>query len=103
MLLLERSAPQPNFPEYPLAHDCHSSALAEALVAFFCTDNIRFTLDSRATGTTRAYDRFHEVVKDVNLARVLAGFHVRNSDPEGSNLGREVARYVTEHLFEPVS
>jgi hypothetical protein len=92
----------PNHPEYPSAHACHTTALAEALGAFFGTDKVAFTLDSRVTGTTREYDSFHDAVKDVNEARVLAGFHFRNSDQEGSNLGREVGRYVVKHLFEPL-
>jgi hypothetical protein len=92
----------PNFPEYPSAHACHSTAVAEALAAFFGTDNVPFSLDSRVTGTSREYQRFHEVVRDVNQARVLAGFHFRNSDQEGSNLGRRVGGYVAEHLFQPL-
>jgi hypothetical protein len=92
----------PNHPEYPSAHACHSAAVAEALAAFFGTDNIHFTLDSRVTGTTREYDRFHDAVKDVNQARVLVGFHFRNSDQEGSSLGRKVGHYVVEHLFRPL-
>ncbi len=47
----------PNFPEYPSAHACHSTAVVEALDAFFGTDKVAFTLDSRVTGTTRTYDR----------------------------------------------
>jgi PAP2 superfamily len=94
--------PTPNFPEYPSAHACHSGAMARALTAYFVTDDIAFTLDSRVTGTTRTYDRFREVVKDVNQARVLAGFHFRNSDQEGATLGREVARYVAERFFKPL-
>ncbi len=92
-------AATPNFPEYPSAHACHSSAVVEALDAFFGTDKVPFTLDSRATGTTRHYDRLQEVVKDVDLARVLVGFHFLNSDRQGSNLGRKVGRYVAGHLF----
>jgi hypothetical protein len=92
----------PNFPEYPSAHACHSTAVAEALDAFFGTDNVPFTLDSRVTGTTREYDRLHEVVKDVNRARVLVGFHFRNSDQEGSNLGGKVGDYVVDHFFQPL-
>ena len=92
----------PNFPEYPSAHACHSSALVRALDAFFGTDKVRFTLDSRATGTTQTYDRLSGVVKDVNLARVLVGFHFRNSDLQGSKLGRKVGRYVTRNYFRPV-
>jgi hypothetical protein len=92
----------PNFPEYPSAHACHSTAVAEALDAFFGTDKVHFSLDSRVTGTTREYDSFHDVVKDVDWARVLVGFHFRNSDQQGSNLGQKVGRYVVEHFFQPL-
>jgi hypothetical protein len=47
----------------PSAHTCHSTAVAEALAAFFGTDNVPFSLDSRVTGTSREYQRFHEVVR----------------------------------------
>jgi len=90
----------PNFPEYPSAHACHSTAVAEALTAFFGTGRVAFSLDSRATGTIREYARFRDVVRDVNLARVLVGFHFRNSDQEGSALGRAVAQYVIAHFFQ---
>lgn len=92
----------PNFPEYPSAHACHSAAIAETLSAFFGTDQVSLTLDSRVTGTTREYARFHDVVRDVDWARVLVGFHFRNSDQEGASLGRAVARYVVAHRFQPV-
>jgi hypothetical protein len=90
----------PNFPEYPSAHACHSTAVVEALDAFFGTDQVPFTLDSRITGTTREYDSLHDIVKDVDWARVLVGFHFRNSDLQGSALGRKVGRYVAEHFFQ---
>jgi PAP2 superfamily len=93
----------PNHPEYPSAHACHTTALAEALGAYFGTDKVAFTLDSRVTGTTREYNSFHDAVKEVNEARVLAGFHFRNSDQEGSSLGRKVGRYVVDHLFQPTN
>ncbi len=92
----------PNHPEYPAAHAFHSSALANTLRAYFGTDKVSFSLDSRVTGTTRQYQSFHDAVKDVTLARTLAGFHFRNSCEEGSNLGREVSRYVVEHYFRPL-
>jgi hypothetical protein len=90
----------PNFPEYPSAHACHTGAMAEALNTFFGTDNVSFSLDSRVTGTLRQYDSFHQVVKDVNQARVLAGFHFRSSDQEGAHLGRTVARFVATNFFQ---
>jgi hypothetical protein len=76
--------------------------VANTLRAFFGTDKVAFSLDSRVTGTTRDYKRFHDAVKDVMHARTLAGFHFRNSCEEGSNLGREVSRYVVEHYFQPL-
>jgi hypothetical protein len=99
--------PTPNFPEYPSAHACHSGAVVEALDAFFGTDKVRLTLDSRApalsqTERSRTYARLHDVVKDVDWARVLVGFHFRNSDLQGSNLGRKVGRYVSVKLFQPI-
>ncbi|HEX6140913.1 MAG TPA: vanadium-dependent haloperoxidase [Candidatus Limnocylindria bacterium] len=98
-------ATTPNFPEYPSAHACHSTAVVEALDAFFGTDKVAFTLTSRAplvTQRTRAYARLHDVVKDVDWARVLVGFHFRNSDLQGTSLGRKVARFVVDHDFLPV-
>ena len=69
--------------------------------AFFGTDRVRFSLDSRVTSTSREYERFREVVGEVNRARVWVGFHFRNSDQEGSTLGRKVGRYVASRLFQP--
>jgi hypothetical protein len=78
--------------------------MVAALDAFFGTDEITFTLDSRAprvTSRTRTYTRLHDVVKDVDWARVLVGFHFRNSDLQGTALGRAVGRYVVENEFQP--
>ncbi|HLM06102.1 MAG TPA: vanadium-dependent haloperoxidase [Blastococcus sp.] len=92
----------PNFPEYPSAHACHSTAVVKALDAFFGTDKVPFTLDSRATHTTREYRRLHGIVEDVDLARVLVGFHFFDSDRQGSRLGGKVGGYVARHYFQPV-
>jgi len=91
----------PNFPEYPSAHACHSSAVVRALQSFFGTDRVAFSLDSRATHATRQYVRLHEIVDDVDAARVLVGFHFLTSDLRGSKLGRKVGEYVMEHDFRP--
>jgi hypothetical protein len=91
----------PNFPEYPSAHACHSSAVVETLATFFGTDEVLLSIDSQATGTTRSFKQLHAVVKDVEQARVLVGFHFRNSDLEGSILGRNVARVVLGRFSRP--
>ena len=92
--------PTPNFPEYPSAHACHTTAVTEAVRTFFGSDRVRVTLDSRVTATSRSYDRLDQVVDEVNRARVLAGFHFRRSDDAGSHLGRLVANFVIERSFQ---
>jgi hypothetical protein len=97
----------PNFPEYPSAHACHSAAVIAALDAFFGTDRVSLTLTSRAPGLpdtarSRTYGRLHDVVVDVDQARMLIGFHFRTSDLRGAALGRSVGRYVTARFFRPV-
>ena len=74
--------------------------MTEALTAFFGTDRIPFTLDSRITGTTRVYARLRQVAQEVESARVLIGFHFRTSDRDGSRLGRQVARYIIGRRFQ---
>jgi hypothetical protein len=51
--------------------------------------------------TTRHYDRLHDIVKDVDWARVLVGF-LPQLRLQGSALGRKVGRYVVDHLFQPL-
>ena len=92
----------PPFPEYPSAHACHSGAVTTVLAAIFGNGQINFTLDSLVTGETRYYRHFGDAIREVNNARVWAGFHFRNSDVEGSTLGRRVARFVLENAFQPV-
>jgi hypothetical protein len=94
--------PTPNHPEYPSAHACHTTAITVALEQFFGTGAVSLSLDSLATGETRHYDRMRDVVQEVNRARVWAGFHFRNSDQEGSTLGRKVGRFVARNFFRPL-
>jgi hypothetical protein len=89
----------PNHPEYPAAHTCHTGAIVEALRTFFGSDEVRISLDSRTTATTRSFNHLDEIVKDVEDARVFAGFHFRSSNLAGSQLGRDVARFVAARYF----
>ena len=94
--------PTPNHPEYPSAHACHTTGIAEALESFFGPGRLRFSIDSLVTGETRSYRRFKDVVVEVNHARVWAGFHFRYSQDDGSRIGRKVARFVARNFFQPL-
>jgi hypothetical protein len=98
----EPLATTPNHPEYPSAHACHTTAIAEALESFFGPGHTSFSLDSLVTGETRYYDRAKDAVEEVNNARVWAGFHFRYADEDGSKLGRKVARFVVTNFFQPL-
>lgn len=80
-----------NHPEYPSAHACWSFAVTGALVGFFGTDNVPFTIDSTVTGTTRSYWRLSDPAREVFDARIWAGLHYRHSMRDGEWLGRRVA------------
>jgi hypothetical protein len=93
----------PPFPEYPSAHACHSGAVTTVLASLLGSGPVNFTLDSLVTGQTRSYRHFNDALREVNNARVWAGFHFRTSDEEGATLGRQVAEFVRAHAFQPVS
>jgi hypothetical protein len=90
-----------NHPEYPSAHACGTTALTEALAAFFGTDQVAFAMSSTVTGATRYYDRLSDVAKEVYDARVWGGLHFRNSMMEGAWIGKKVARHVVSNFFQP--
>jgi hypothetical protein len=92
----------PNHPEYPSAHACHTTAIAEVLESVFGPGRLRFSIDSLVTGETRSYQRFKDVVEEVNNARVWAGFHFRYAQDDGARLGRQVARFVVRNFFQPL-
>ena len=90
-----------NHPEYPGAHGCVTTAIAETLAAFFGSDKVAFSMGSTITGTVRYYERFRDAAKEVYDARTWAGLHFRNSTMEGAWMGRNVARHVVANFFRP--
>src|SRR2546425_620018 len=70
----------PNHPSYPSAHSCFSGAAAEMLSEFF---------PAKA-------DSLNAMVDQAGLARIYAGIHYRFDVDEGQQLGRRVARFVSE-------
>jgi hypothetical protein len=51
---------------------------------------------------TRNYTRFTGVVDDTIDARVWQGLHFREAEVQGAGIGKNVARWVDHHFFEPV-
>jgi hypothetical protein len=86
--------PTPNHPEYPAAHSCAASAVAEALNLHFRTSRIAFEFNSTASPKLHRYASTDEFVAEIGNARVWGGMHFRQATEDGAALGRAVARAV---------
>jgi len=92
----------PPFPDHPSGHACATGAFVNTLQNFFGTDKIAVSAVSNKSCTTRSFDRFSDMLKEVIDARVWAGIHFRTADVQGSVLGKKVAQYLKKHYFQPV-
>jgi hypothetical protein len=98
--------PTPNHPEYPSAHGCLTSAVAEVLVNFLGTTNLNVTIPGAENGlntltTMRTYATQQELNTELVNARVWIGFHFRNSVHAGDDIGNSVAAWGTQGFFQP--
>jgi hypothetical protein len=89
----------PPYPDHPSGYNCYTAGSMHAAKAFFGTDKVAFSLTSPASGTTRDYDRFTDVVRDTIDGRILTGFHFRSSDVQGAWIGKKAAQHVAKHEF----
>ena len=96
-----------NHPEYPSAHGFWSTALTDAISAFFGTNRVTWTIKTSTTAVPqvvqaeRTYSDLNAVMRDVDDARVWAGLHWRHSMRHGDQMGRKVARHVVTNFFRP--
>ena len=93
--------PVPNHPEYPAAHACIAGTLSETLKQAFGTRKLSFSFTSTVTGTTHTWASLDEMADELREARIWGGMHFRSSLVDGTALGRQTARYVMRHAFEP--
>ena len=88
----------PAHPDYPSAHTTNSGAMAEILGMEF-DDNPGAPIVVTMSGITRQWSTFSEGVKEVIDARIYSGIHFRTADKVGARLGRQVARFVSNHAL----
>ena len=51
---------------------------------------------------TRSYRQFTAVIDDRIDVRVYIGIHFRAPDVQGAEIGKDVARWLDQHYFQPV-
>ncbi len=96
-----------NHPEYPSGHGFWSTALIDALAAFFGTTEVSWTLTTpqaavpRVVQTSRTYGDLETLKAQIFDARIWGGLHWRFSIDAGSDIGARVAAHVSKHFFRP--
>jgi hypothetical protein len=93
----------PNHPEYPAAHGCVTGSVANALKRFFRTPRVTLIVSSTATNTVHTFTSVDDLEKEVEAARIYAGFHYHHSLVHGFVLGHHVADQVEGKFFQPLS
>jgi hypothetical protein len=94
--------PSPPYPDHPSGYNCATGAFMHTAKSFFGRDKVAFNLvGPGATGATRPYQRFTDVIKDTIDARIWLGIHFRAPDVQGAELGEDVARLLSKNFLEP--
>jgi hypothetical protein len=98
-----------NHPEYPSGHAFYSTAVTDAVAAYFGTNKLTWTLDTSKTAvpqvvqTHRTYTNLNAMMREIDDARIWAGLHWRHAMRHGGQIGRKVARHIVRHFFQPVT
>jgi hypothetical protein len=94
--------PSPPYPDHPSGYNCATGSFMHTAKSFFGRDRVSFSLvGPGATGATRNYQRFTDVIDDTIDARIWLGIHFRAPDVQGAELGEDVARWLDKHFLEP--
>ena len=94
-----------NHPEYPSGHSFFTTAVTDAVAAYFGTNKVSWTLTTtapQAVVTSRTYRDVNTLMREVDNARIWAGLHWRHSMRHGAQIGRKVAQHVTRNYFQPL-
>src|SRR5215470_1125066 len=92
----------PNHPEYPAAHGFVTGAVSTILAGYFGTPNVTFSVNSLVTNTTHNFTSTTDLMHEVEVARIYAGFHYHHSVVEGKVLGQNVAHQLVQQYFRPM-
>ena len=95
-----------NHPEYPSGHGFWSTALIDALAAYFGTTDVSWTITTskiavpKVEQTARTYVDLETLKQQIFNARIWGGLHWRFSTEAGSEIGAGIASHVSKHFFQ---
>ncbi len=93
----------PAHPEYPAAHGCVTGAVSTILAGYFGTPNLTFSVDSSVTGKTHTFTSTNDLMREVEVARIYAGFHYHHSVVQGRVLGLNVGHQLMAGYFKQLN
>lgn len=94
----------PPYPESASGYNAITAAFMYVAEAYFGRGRTDFSLVRIAPGqadVTREYDRFRDVVDDTIGGRIYQGIHFRTSEVQGAGIGKNVAKWLEQHDFQP--
>jgi hypothetical protein len=95
----------PPYSDHSSSYNCYTGGFMHAAEVFFGKGRADFSLVRIVPGqadVTREYRHFRDVIDDTIDARVYQGLHFRTADVQGAGIGRDVARWLEKHFFQPV-
>ena len=92
----------PSHPEYPAGHACVTGAVSTILAGYFGTPKLAFSVDSLVTNTTHNFTSTSDLMKEVEDARIYAGFHYHHSVVQGRVLGLKVGDQLMQRYFTAI-
>ena len=92
--------PTPCHPEFYAAHGTLTPAGITAIENYLGHDTIDVMITSMSLpGVTRHYTSLNQIIEDVNVARIYAGFHYRSTLVRSNTLGIAVANWVNDNMM----
>jgi len=94
----------PAHPDYTSQHSAEGSVFAEVLADYFGTDQIGFSITTSTApgGVVHTYTSFSQAARENMESRVWLGYHFPTACRHGFNQGKQVGKYVFQHLLRPV-
>lgn len=94
--------PTPGHQEYVSNHSVITGAFIRMLAALIGNNHTLTLSPYSLPGVTRTYSQLSDVVDEVKVARIYAGFHYRFSVNKGQEVGYEVADYIFANFLRPL-
>jgi hypothetical protein len=90
----------PCHPEFYAAHGTLTPAGITAIQNYRGSDTIDvMTTSITLPGVSRHYTSLNQIIEDVNVARIYAGFHYRSTLVRSNTLGIAVANWVNDNMM----